>query len=378
MAPNVVQHRNDRVQRPPTSKRPKRRIWTPLVIGVAALAAAACGSSGGSTGAGSSGSSTSSKVENLTLAIPAALVNFADAYIASEQGYFKQVGLNVTVVDPGTTGTVALLQSGHADLAETATGLVIPAVQQGLGITVVAANGSGGGDYLVGGPKVKTLAQLHSLKNCVIGTQPVGSSAYAWALEFKEKLHLTNCSIAQLATVPVLVSATLSGQESVAVVVNGNVAQLKAGGGNVLVDPTVPGFAKQFQVTPSPSAITYGLTKHLKSIRPEIVKYLKAEEMAHEAMATYSVPVKKLAAGLQKEPGFTAVPTDTLVAQFDAAKATLAAKFGGPVGYIDKSSWNAELQTLKNYGIAGYAASSAIYSYAQRVDMSYFNAAVKS
>jgi ABC-type nitrate/sulfonate/bicarbonate transport system substrate-binding protein len=378
MTPNAAHLRDDQVHWSAAPERAKRRHWSILVIGVAALAAAACSSSGGSSAASPGGSSAPAQVENLTLAIPAALVNFGDAYIATEQGYFKQAGLNVNVVDPGTTGTVALLQSGHADLAETATGLVIPAVQQGLGITVVAANGSGGGDYLVGGPKVKTVAQLQALQNCVIGTQPVGSAAYAWALQFKDKLNLTNCSISQLATVPVLVSATLSGQVSVAVVVNGNVASLQAGGGNVLVDPTKPGFAKQFQVAPAPGAVTYGLTSHLKSIQPEIERYLKAEQMAHNAMATFSVPVEKLAAELQKEPGFTAVSADTLVAQLNFAKATFATTFGGPIGYIDQAGWNAELQQLKNYGIAGYDPSAAIYSYSKMVDMSYLNAALQS
>lgn len=345
-------------------------MWL-IGVGALALVAAACGSS---SDASPGSSSNSTKVETLTLAIPAALVNFGDAYIASEEGYFQKVGLKVNVVDPGTTGTVALLQSGHADLAETATGLVIPAVKQGLGVTVITANGSSGGDYMVGGPKVTDMSQLKGLSKCVIGTQPIGSAAYAWALEFKDKLDLTNCSISQLATVPVLVSSALSGQVSVAVVVQGNVASLKAGGGHVLVDPTSPGFNKEFDVSPAPGAVTYGLTSHLKSIRPEIVKYLKAVQMAHQAMATFSVPVNTLASDFQKEQGFTAMSASDLVSQLNFAKSAFATTFGGPIGYIDETSWNAELQQLKNYGIAGYDPSASIYSYAKMVDMSYLNA----
>lgn len=338
-----------------------------LAGAIVAVGLAGCGSSSPSSDTKASGGMTS-----LTVAVPSTNTAWADLYIAEAGGYFKSEGLNVKVLSGPVTSTVAYLQSGQADLVEWSASPAISAADKGLNTKVIEANNADGGLALIGSPKIASIAQAKAKPNCRLGSPPKGTVAYSYALNFVKTLGLSNCTIAEVASVASLSAATLSGQYDLQVGVYTDALKIESGGGHILEDPSTPQFAKTFQGGGHfPNVVTFGVADHMAAIKPAIEKFLRAEVKAHEALATQSDGVDKLVSNLQSVDELKTEKASTLKTDLNFGKPFYAVKFGGPTGYIDEASWKLVLNSLKDYGISGYDPSASVNSYAQRVDMSY-------
>lgn len=104
---------------------------------VFALAACAGGGGGGaaSTDGGGDGGKTDIKVQ-------VAPIHYETAYIALQEGFFEEAGLNVEIV-PGADAAANLAQamSGDVDITTVSWGAVTTSVSTGMPISVIAGNG---------------------------------------------------------------------------------------------------------------------------------------------------------------------------------------------------------------------------------------------
>jgi len=64
--------------------------------------------------------------------------NHSGLYLAQDRGYFRDAGLDVTIVEPGETSGSQLLAAGKADFAYTVAEGLVPAREQGADIVSVA------------------------------------------------------------------------------------------------------------------------------------------------------------------------------------------------------------------------------------------------
>lgn len=123
-------------------RRSWRRAVPLLVAGGCAVLVAACGSSSSASStansAGSSSGSSSGDAQTVTVALPVYDATFIPVWLAQEEGYYKQQGLNVKIqVYQGGASCTKAVAAGSADLGVNGLGGVMPAVVQGQGIKAV-------------------------------------------------------------------------------------------------------------------------------------------------------------------------------------------------------------------------------------------------
>jgi len=96
------------------------------------VAIAACGSS--------SASQASGHIENLTVVLDwTPNTNHAGMYLALSNGWYRQAGLNVKIIQPGDADPLQLLAGGKADVAVSAQESIIPAIAAHLPVVAIAA-----------------------------------------------------------------------------------------------------------------------------------------------------------------------------------------------------------------------------------------------
>ncbi|MGE0881835.1 MAG: ABC transporter substrate-binding protein [Acidimicrobiia bacterium] len=111
-----------------TSKRFRLRVLTALAIATA-LVGAACGE----------GSSGGSSTQDITVMLNWTPNNHhAGLYIAQEEGYFKDAGLNVKLIEPAQAGVEAVVAAGKAQFGIAQAESVLPAREQGVPVVSIA------------------------------------------------------------------------------------------------------------------------------------------------------------------------------------------------------------------------------------------------
>lgn len=117
------------------------RAWrNTLIISSAfiAMVATLAGCGGGEDG--SVGEAGAAKLRKLTVVLDwTPNTNHGGMYLADAEGWYRDVGLDVTFVEPGDSSSLQLLAAGRADLAVSVAEELIPARAQGLPVRSVAA-----------------------------------------------------------------------------------------------------------------------------------------------------------------------------------------------------------------------------------------------
>ena len=159
----------------------------------------------------------SSKIESLTIAIPPLEQNTL-LYVAANQGFFANNGLNVTIkyYDSGVTSINALL-NGEASIAEGAEFPFVNAICKNNSISVIAVNDEFENDYMVG-LKSHGVQTLSDLKGKTIGVTK-GTIAEFYLGRF---LNLNGISIKEVNIINV------TPKEGLTAVANGTVDALVA------------------------------------------------------------------------------------------------------------------------------------------------------
>jgi ABC-type nitrate/sulfonate/bicarbonate transport system substrate-binding protein len=344
---------------------------------VAAFAAAAligvsaCSSGGSSSQASSgssSGSSSSQNLQTISIAIPAAIVDYVDLYIAEQQGFFKAQGLNVPITIAGGN-LVNSLVSGQVDLINYNMGGMIAPSLQGKPTTIIYG-GEAGATSGIGWGRTG----VNSLSDCKrVGTNPQGSGPNTWANIYKGLLG-ANYTVVPFTTPTAMLAALAAGSIDCSVFAYPGVASLVDNGTiHCILNPTgIPALPK----TPVPAGITTnfvgggyaGLSSTIKADSASMVKFLKAIRQADKYIE--STPAATVAADLLTLNDFKTNKAQDLTNSVKVEDADLAPDSG----YITSAAWTNTLAYNAKGGSIP-SATNPIVSYSNRVDMSYLTQA---
>jgi hypothetical protein len=325
--------------------------------------ATACGSSSSSKTTGAaSGASAAPKTLNLIVA--GLSQSYMQAYIAQADGAFANENLTVNIksVSPGVIASTIV--GGQADLAMSGTSTLFPLVKNGkdtVAIYQTATNGISG--YVVGSPKVK------SVKDCTkFATAQQGSTAYAWAEKYKD-IYKANYSIQQLADTGTISAAVAAGSADCA---NGAKAgfdsQLASKQVVTLVDPANTKSLPSNFPKPIMGGVIWGLKETVSAKRDAVTSFLRAMQK------TFDGPMKKdsidqLATFMRKSSDFQGASQASMVTAVQELKPYIAPNNGE----ISTSDWNDSLQWSIDTGQTFLSLTDPLWSFKQRVDMSYYN-----
>lgn len=260
------------------------RTWTRrgrlgAIIGVGACAAAiaGCGSSGQSGATGSGGSSSGGSGgggTSLSVALPLVDATFLPVYLAEQQGFYKQQGLNVKIVtfQGGADATKAVV-GGSVDLGVNGLGGVMPAVSQG-----VKAIYGGFNEVSYEWVASKDVTSVRQVAGKAWGVTKVGSDTdyvTRYVLARNGINPTTGAKIVQgIVSSPTALAALGSGQLQVAV-------SARDQAGPLLANPKYHVIASEAQYTKSyPDHVVFAKGSYIKSHSATITKFLRALSQA--------------------------------------------------------------------------------------------------
>jgi ABC-type nitrate/sulfonate/bicarbonate transport system substrate-binding protein len=341
---------------------------------------AACGSS--STSSKPSNSSKASKspsTPTLNVAIASNTTLYGPVWVAAAKGLFAKDGVNVHLLTNTEAGTASLLTSGRADIAMFTTAFPLELAREGQNAVIIYNTTNTVVPAVITPPSIKSLAQLQSLSSCRMNTPTVGSVFYGTALAFKSYYHI-KCSIVPLSSVSVQVPGVTSGQYQASLVIaDAAEPAVLAGKANLIVNPLHLTASERTAFEPRgsyPSLVAFGIKSNLDAKRVAVTRFVKALYQAGALIDSYSssalgtMTVNQLSSDL---PGLT---QKSATYSWDASKQSIPQ--GTSRGFISASLWQKTLKGVGTWGISNFTPSSATNSYAKRVDMSFYNAAVKT
>jgi ABC-type nitrate/sulfonate/bicarbonate transport system substrate-binding protein len=193
--------------------------------------------------------------------------------------------------------------------------------------------------------------------------------SYAWAVWWKKALN-ANWELVQFSDNPAMTASLLSGQIDCAVNSSQSFqAGLDAGRLHLLADPQRPSTFPASFPTGILGGSLWGMKDNLKAKQDAIVRFMRAYlKGADWILNNSSTDVATL---LRKNPDWATVQQQTVVKDFDNVRALLYPHHG----YIAASSWPSVLEFAVVSGQSFIRPSDPMWSYARRVDMSYFKAA---
>jgi ABC-type nitrate/sulfonate/bicarbonate transport system substrate-binding protein len=350
------------------------RSGLPLAVVVLAVLAAGCGSS--SSGSKSSSGSTVPSAQgssSLTVGIPAVAADVL-TYVAQANGYFKQQGLKVNIVDNTGANTASLLVSGKLDIALYSAPTALLISGQGKPTSVIYGLGgeSQGASVFGAAGKVTSMSRLASMKSCRIATYPPGSNTYGAAEFYKQKYGL-KCSLVPFQDPGSQLGALESGHADAIVGSYPNYAGAVAAKKIVtIIDTRNPTQRAQALGVDYVTVAYFGMTSVLKSKRPAVTKFLKAINQSVQYVKGKSgAQIATLLNQFSVFGGLTPSVRLTTVSSIIPYLLT-----GSDDGYITPSQWKLALQKYGTWGLPSFTPSASTNSYAQRVDMSYYTAAI--
>lgn len=350
--------------------------------GYAALSAAvavllaACGGSGAQSPSSSASQSPAGPLQTLNIAYPANNAFTMETYVGVAKGFFKDNGVDVQITDGLGSNAAALVVSGQYDLTVLGTTAPLLTAAQGKPTSSIRAvlGGGNGGSLLVNPTKFTSLQALEAAPSCTLATFPPGTSAYGFAVELKNKLNL-HCSLSLLATAPLQAAAVDNGSADGIVGSKPNFdSAIAAGKLKVLIDTSNSQQRQQYYGAPYIETTEWGLTSNLQAKRSAIVDYLKGIKQSDAYLKTRSNA--QIAQILVQFPAFQSVPLGELTSQVQYPRVQLG--LGSSGGYITQAEWQTTLNALTTWGVPNYNPSNPVFSYGQRVDMSYWTAAYGS
>lgn len=121
----------------------KQKTWSLLALCALLLTLTACGQSAGKTaetGSAASGSKTAEKPHDVKIVLDwSPNTNHTGLYVAKEQGYYEEEGLNVDIVLPGAGGADAMVASGEVPFGVSVQESVTQGRIQGVPLVSIAA-----------------------------------------------------------------------------------------------------------------------------------------------------------------------------------------------------------------------------------------------
>lgn len=343
-----------------------RGLLLALVAGVM-LIAVGCGDDDSSS---ASGNGSTAPTEKLRVAYPGGTVSTMFTYIAESQGFFAEQGLDVDISDGTGANVSALLTSGRADIIQNAAPAALAIASQGKPTTVLwGMTGGGAVGQLAGNEESDTLEKLQALDECTIATFVPGSNTYGYAVAWKDAV-VPKCEIQSFGDIELAIASATGGRAD-AVVASYSALQTPVTEErlNILVSADdIPG---KLGLEPFAEAIEMGLTENLERKRSAVVKYLTAVQQARDWFAENSdEDAAKAISGFEVYKGRT---LESLVDTVRFERPFMGQ--GTDRGRISETQWQLQLEAVTRAGAEGIDTDAPYAAYAERVDMSYLDAA---
>ncbi len=286
----------------------------------------------------------------------------APIYLAETLGYAQQEGLSLTVKTV-YANSLNLVVAGEGDLSVIGVSSALVPVREGKETSIVYAISSGlGTGFMAASANVKSIADCTR-----VSTSRAGSAVFSSAMAYKVNGG-GKFNILELGDANQIVPSVLSGGSDCAV---SALAVLQPGlerGLRLLVDPRNPSTVPPNTIQNTVSSGLWGMKDNLRQKRPAVEKLMRALKRVEQFIKT--APPEQVAAELVKHPDFRTFPVDVIARQVVAEKL-----FWFPDGgYVRGSAWPGTLAYFK-YGLPFIDGANKLYSWDERVDMSYWIAA---
>lgn len=283
----------------------------------------------------------------------------APIYLAEVLGYAKQEGLDLTVKTV-FANSLNLVVAGEGDLSVIGVSSALVPVREGKETSIIYAISSGlGTGFMAASPNVKSIADCTR-----VSTSRAGSAVFSSAMAYKEKGG-GKFNILELGDANQIVPSVLSGGSDCAV---SALAVLQPGlekGLKLLVDPRDPASVPPNTIQNTVSSGLWGMKANLRQKRPAVEKLMRSLKRVEQYIKT-ATP-EQVAAELVKHPDFKTFPVEVIARQVVGEKL-----FWFPDGgYVRNSAWPGTLAYYK-YGLPFIDAANKLYSWDERVDMSYW------
>jgi ABC-type nitrate/sulfonate/bicarbonate transport system substrate-binding protein len=283
----------------------------------------------------------------------------APIYLAETLGYARQEGLDLTVKTV-FANSLNLVVAGEGDLSVIGVSSALVPVREGKETSIVYAISSGlGTGFMAASPNVKSIADCTR-----VSTSRAGSAVFSSAMAYKTTGG-GKFNILELGDANQIVPSVLSGGSDCAV---SALAVLQPGldrGLQLLVDPRNPATVPPNTIQNTISSGLWGMKANLNQKRPAMEKLMRALKRVEQFIKT-ATP-EQVAAELIKHPDFKTFQADAIAKQVVGEKL-----FWFPDGgYIRNSAWPGTLAYYK-YGLPFIDGANKLYSWEERVDMSYW------
>lgn len=283
----------------------------------------------------------------------------APIYLAETLGYAKQEGLDLTVKTV-FANSLNLVVAGEGDLSVIGVSSALVPVREGKETSIVYAISSGlGTGFMAASPNVKSIADCTR-----VSTSRAGSAVFSSAMAYKT-MGGGKFNILELGDANQIVASVLSGGSDCAV---SALAVLQPGlekGLHLLVDPRNPATVPPNTIQNTVSSGLWGMKDNLRQKRQAVEKLMRALKRVEQFIKTASP--EQVAAELIKHPDFKTYTPDAIARQVVGEKL-----FWFPDGgYVRNANWPGTLAYYK-YGLPFIDAGNKLYSWDERVDMSYW------
>src|SRR5262245_28818498 len=346
----------------PTSRR-TRHLAVAVLAGLL-VALTACG-----TGEDRSGQTTGAR-ERLVVAVGTPSVAVSQVWAGLSAKYFDEAGLDVEVSLVGAANVVSTVVAGRADVAVSAVGLALPPVNDGKETAIIYGIAGGGAANFVVANANANIGKVSDCRKMASTSQ--GTSTYAWAVQDKA-LFGASYEISPFADASTGVASIVSGQTDCGVYAYGAVATaIKDQKLKLIFDPRSAAARPAGYPQALVETAVFGMKDRLQEKRSAVVKFIAA---LHRVTMEYYKADKPndVARLLKQQKDWDTFTADNIVAGFgDTAFA-----FAPADGHIDKASWEAVATFLQRGGLAYVNPADSKWSAEQRVDMSYYDEAVK-
>lgn len=141
----------------------KTIVWLLVLTGLLALTLSACG--------GDKGKQQQGEADKLTLAVPRKSFGYLPLYVGISKGFFKEEGIDLSVIEFKPTESVAALVSGDIDISAAGTSIMRGAAQ-GAPVKAIMFYYDRASWQFVG---QKNFKSINELKGKVIGVDSIGS-----------------------------------------------------------------------------------------------------------------------------------------------------------------------------------------------------------
>ncbi|HLH67441.1 MAG TPA: ABC transporter substrate-binding protein [Solirubrobacteraceae bacterium] len=241
----------------------RKRLWGVRRAARAAAACAACAVAVAACG----GSGSGSNVRSITVGLPVVDATFIPAYLAQQEGYYKQQGLNVKlVVFKGGGALTKALVGGAVDIGINGLGGIMPAVAQGQPIKVIYGGFNEVSYQWVAIPSIKTVRQAAGK---TWGVTSIGSDTDYMTRYILAKNGIKANIVTGIVSPATALAGFQSGAIQVAALAADNDAEVKAKG--------YPLIASESQYTSSyPDHLVYAQESFIKHNPQTITRFLRA------------------------------------------------------------------------------------------------------